>query len=208
MQSRRDTSFFWLQRVHAAVGVVPLTAYYLLMLALYSLAIGGAAPFDRAMGIVRAFPLTTPLEVVFVGLPLVFYALMGLVLVYRSSANVVAYGAYRNWIYFLWRLTGLAALVVVVYNVGSTRIVLAARGQIVTFEFMRQHLAPLWAKVFYMVGIVAIAFHLSMGCADMLTTWGITQSRRSQYAAQIAAWIMTVVLTLWGMWILLSFIGR
>ena len=196
MQSRRDTSFFWLRRVHAAVGVIPLTAYYLLLLAFYSLAMGGGASFDRAMGIVRAFPLTTPLEIAFVGVPLVFYALMGLVLVYRSSATVVAYGAYRNWIYFLWRLTGLAALVVVVYHVWSTRIVLAARGQFVTFEFMRQHLAPLWAKMFYMIGIAAVAFHLSMGCADALTTWGITQSRRSQYAAQIAAWIMTVVMTM------------
>ncbi len=205
MHTRRDTSFFWLRRVHAAVGIVPLTVYYLLLLSFYSLAIGGAAPFDRAIALVRSFPLTAPLEIVFVGLPLVFYALMGLVLVYRSSANVVAYGAYRNWIYFLWRLTGLAVLVVVAYNIWTTRIVLAARGQIVTFEFMRQHLAPVWAKVFYMIGIVAIAFHLSMGCADALTTWGITQSRRSQYAAQIAAWSMTVVLTLWGIRILFAF---
>lgn len=200
-----DTSFFWLKRIHSFIVFIPLTAALILYLAGYSMAFRGPQAFDRMVSLVHSFPLTAPLEILFIAIPIVFYVLMGLVLIYRSSANVVAYGYYRNWIYILDRLFGLIASVFVVYHFWSTRIVPAALGKFATFEYIHSRLAHPWIQALYVAGIIALVYHCMSRSAALFTTLGIVQGRKARWALSIASWSLMVVIGLWGIGIVFAF---
>lgn len=197
MEARVDTSFFWLRRIHSLMGVM-LLAILILHFTIDSFVFVGPSVFDRAVRTLHAFPLMPVIEIAFVVLPLVLYILMGLVIVYRSSANVVTYSYYRNWIYFLQRISGLIAFMFVIFYVWSVRLM-------PSYVHLQQQLAPLWVRIFYIVGIMALVFHLANSAASALITWGITQGKRSQFAVHIASWVLVIAMWFWGLWIVFAF---
>lgn len=207
MRETQDTSFFWLRRLHSLLGVFPLAAFVIIHFSLNSIAFMGPQAFDRMLVTLHGFPLTLVAEIFFIALPLLLHVLMGLVLIYRSSANVVSYGNYRNWMYLLQRVSGVIALVFISYHVWSMRIAPRFAGTYATYEHTQAHFQTAWVKIFYVVGIVAVVFHLANGLSSALITWGITQGRRSQFAAAIGSWVLMIALWFWGLRILLVFTG-
>ncbi len=206
MRERVDTSFYWIERLHSLMGVVPLGGFFLLYLFVLSFIFSGVDAFDRSLAVVRGLPLFTLLLVVLVGIPLILYVLMGLVLVYRSSANVVAYPTYRNWMYFLQRVSGIVGFAFVILHVWIMWIAPHIAGATVNYLYVKDQLSATWVTVFYLVGIAAIVFHLCNGLAGALISWGITQSRRSQFAAMIASWIAMIVLWFWSIRLFFEFV--
>jgi succinate dehydrogenase / fumarate reductase cytochrome b subunit len=207
MSDKVDTSFFWLKRIHSLMGAIPLTAFLVLYFVLGSFIFAGAETFNRVVSTLDSFPLMPLFEIVFIAIPLLIHVMMGLVLVYRSSANVVSYNSYRNWMYLLQRVTGFVVLAFVVFHAWSVWFAPEIAGVRVTYDYMHQHLEPTWIKVFYIVGIIAVVFHLANGLTSALITWGITQGRRSQFAVSIASWILMIVMWFWGFRILFAFSG-
>jgi succinate dehydrogenase / fumarate reductase cytochrome b subunit len=203
----QDTSFFWLKRIHSLMGAIPLAAFVILHFTLNSFVFAGPQTFDRVVSTLHSFPLTPLFEIVFIAIPLLIHVMMGLVLVYRSSANVISYNSYRNWMYFLQRLSGFVALAYVIFHVWAARLAPAVGGGHATHAYMRGHFGPTWVKVFYIIGIVAIVFHLANGLTSALITWGITQGRRSQFAVSIASWVLMIAMWFWGLRILFAFSG-
>jgi len=206
VRSTQDTSYFWLKRLHSLFGVIPLAAFVIIHFSLNSVALMGPRAFDKLIVTLHAFPLTLIVEILFIAVPLLLHVMMGLVLIYRSSANVVSYSYYRNWTYFLQRITGVIALVFIVYHVWSMRIAPRIAGAYATFEHTQAHFQVAWVKVFYIVGIVALVFHLANGLCNALITWGVTQGRRSQFAMTIASWVLMIAMWFWGVRILFVFI--
>lgn len=172
-----------------------------------STALMGPHAYDAAVAAIRSFPLTAVAEIVFVWVPLAFYIMMGLVIVYRSSANVISYSYYRNWMYFLQRASFVIALVFIAFHVWTMRLAPSSGGGNATFAYVHAYASHLWVKIFYGVGIVAVMFHLVNGFASSLSTWGIVRGRRSQFAVSLASWVLVMILCLWGLRIFFQFAG-
>ena len=196
--------FFW-RRLHSLVGIVPIGAFLLEHFYSNSYAFKGAAPFNEMVATLQGIPIVIVIEICVIILPILFHAGLGLAILYASKQNVFQYGTYRNWMYFLQRITGVFALIFVSFHVYETRVKAALEGRLVTYDFMQHYFSSGGVKIFYIVGMVSVLFHFANGIATSLITWGITVSKRSQEVAAAASWVLFFVMTVWGMKILYAF---
>jgi succinate dehydrogenase/fumarate reductase cytochrome b subunit (b558 family) len=178
---------FWLKKLHSLSGVVPLGVFLVHHLWTSGRALAGQAEFDEAVRDLQRTPYLAVLEMTLVILPLTFHGLYGVLLSLEGRANVGAYPFNRNWMYVAQRLTGLLALVFVVWHLGDFWF---ARwtGRLSARDFYpvlcerlstTSHGVPLIALA-YILGIAATVFHFANGLWGFCTSWGITPSRRSQ----------------------------
>jgi len=200
-----DHSYLWLTRLYSLTGFVFAAALVLLFLIPYSSIFGGAAAFNRFMLRMDAVPMIGWALALFVLLPLIFHAAMGVLMIYGCQINVVSYGYYRNWMYALQRLAGLVLIPFVAYHVYSAWLVPAVSGRPLTAAAFYARLASPWMKAFYVAGVTCAAFYVGNGLAQAARSWGLAASRRSRGAFVIAGWIVTILLAAWGLKIVFSF---
>ena len=198
-----DTSYFWLKRVHTLTGVVLVFAV-LWYLMLGTVAAANPGMFNGLVATLGAFPLTTSFEIIVVAVPLTLHALMGLVIIFRSSANVTSYGYYYNWMYLLRRLSGVVSLSFIVIVAWFMRVIPAARGTTPSYQYVHALLSISWIKVVSVIGIVALVFYIANGTTNALMTWGILQTKRSRHTTMIVSWIAMIALWAWGLGVLLT----
>lgn len=206
MASTGSHNYFWLRRVHSLLGIVPIGAFVLEHFWSNSYAFQGAERFNKMVTDLQGLPLLLVLEIGLIGLPILFHAILGFVIMFTGSVNTGHYNKYRNWMYVWQRITGMIAFVFVGFHVYTTRISAALVDQVVTFTDMQNLLAPTWAKWFYFIGILSVTFHFANGIATSLMTWGITISPRSQKITSIACWGFFAVLSYWGVKIVFAFV--
>lgn len=199
------TGYFWLRRLHSCTGFLLSIAYVLGFLIPWSAAPGGPQAFNRSAAFMARLPFGDVLLALFVLLPLLFHAAVGLSVVYRSQFNVIAAGNVRNWMYAAQRISGMLLIPFVLLHLARTELAFAFTGRYADFVFVQKLLAPGWMKALYGVGVVCAAFHMGNGIAVGLMRWGIVVSRRAQGAAAIVMWIATLVLAAWGVRIVFAF---
>lgn len=200
-----DHNYFYLRRLHSALGIFPIGVFLFEHFFSNSFAFQGAEKFNALVEAFQGMWVTPFLEIGFIGLPILFHAVLGLVIVYTGSANFVPYTYYRNWMYFFQRVTGVAALVFITVHVYGARIAPLLAGRHVTFNDMHTLFQPTWAKWFYAIGILCAAFHLTNGVVTALMTWGITVSQRSQKIVAGVMWAAFFGFAGWGLLILRAF---
>ncbi len=199
-------NYFALRRLHSLFGIFPIGVFLLEHFFSNSFAFQGAAKFNSLVETFQSLWITPYLEVGLIALPILFHAVFGLVITFTGSNNFIAYGWYRNWMYFFQRVTGIVVLAFVIVHVWGTRLSFIGSGRHITFDDMRLLFTPAWAKAFYIVGILAAVYHFSNGIATALMTWGVTVSQRSQKIVAVAAWGLFVFMGVWGLLILKAFI--
>lgn len=199
--------YFLLKRLQSFFGIFPLAVFLCIHFTFNSFVFGGPESFNLLVQFTQGFPLVEFLEVGFIAIPLLVHILLGLIIIYRGSVNLVPYSYYRNWMYIFQRITGFVALAFVCWHVWNTRLHAFLTGKEVTFAYMQQHFGPMWVKIFYIAGIMSAVFHLANGLATAMMTWGITASKKSQLAMTIVAWLITLFMGAWGLRILLAFTG-
>ena len=199
----QDTSYFWLKRAHTLTGAM-LALALLWYLAMGTVAAANPGMFNGLVASLSSFPLTTPFEILVIAVPITLHALMGLVIIYRSSANVTSYGYYYNWMYLLRRLTGFMSLLFVAIAAWYMRIVPAANDGSVSYQYVHALLGVSWIKIVCAIGVVALVFYIANGTTNALMTWGILQTRRSRHVAMVVSWIAMIALWVWGLGVLLT----
>jgi len=207
MEQKGRYDYFLLRRLQSLFGIFPLSAFLVVHFTLNSFVFGREGSFNKIVEATQEFPLIEFLEIGLIAIPLVVHILLGLIIIYRGSVNLLSYSYYRNWMYIIQRITGVVAIVFVFYHVWSTRLHAFFTGEHITYAYMHQHFGPLWVKIFYVIGIVSVVFHLANGLATACITWGVTASKRSQLAMSIMTWIITLTMGAWGLRILLEFIS-
>ena len=206
MGSNGSLQYFWLRRLHSLLGIAPIGAFVIEHFWSNSYVFDSPAAYDGMVRDLQSMPLMVLLEIGLIGLPIFFHVVLGLVIVYTGANNFLRYNHYRNWMYFLQRVTGVFALFFIAYHVWETRIASAMRGQTITFQDVTILLSEPWAPWAYAIGILSVCFHFANGISTSLITWGITGSMRSQRAASLACWGFFVVMSAWGLLILREFI--
>lgn len=199
--------YFLLKRLQSLFGIFPLAVFLFIHFTFNSFVFNGPEAFNLLVDATQGFSLVVFYEIGLIAIPLLVHILLGLIIIYRGSVNLVPYTYYRNWMYIFQRITGVVAIFFVCWHVWNTRLHALFTGKHVTFAYMQQHFQPAWVKTFYIIGIMSVVFHLANGIATAMMTWGITASKTSQLAMTVVTWLITLFMGAWGLRILLAFIS-
>jgi len=204
---KRDGQFLWL-RLHSLSGVVPVGLFVLLHLYTNSFSLKGADAYDARLRRLNDLPFMTLFEVFFIYAPILFHAILGLVITFRGQVNLLAYPRLGNWRYVLQRLSGIGVLLFVGAHVYKTRVEPALHGFTLDFAHMHEAMSEPLTFTVYVLGILGTAYHLANGLWTFTVTWGIAATRRAQNRLTVAAMVLFVLILLMGVNNMVGFLGR
>lgn len=185
---------FAVRKLHSLLGIVPIGVFLCFHLFENSLSVKGGEYFtEHVVHKIGNMPYVQLMEIFFIALPILFHAIYGLVIWYQGRSNVLKYGYFRNWMYWLQRISGVVAFAFIIIHVWGTRLQVLVNDA-VTKDNLFAHLAgqidnPL-LLAWYIIGILAAVIHFSNGIWLALITWGITIGPRSQ---KIASWVCAII---------------
>jgi len=216
--STRMSNIFLLRRLHSLSGVVPIGAFLVEHFYTNFAAVAGSDPFNESVKHLRVLlpgPLLPIAEIAFIGLPILFHAALGAYIAYTMRNNAPSYSYFRNWLYFFQRVAGVFLIVFIFAHTASMRFgwwgLIANRESVAdnvdrAFDIVHADLHDPLILAFYILGILAAAYHFSYGLWSFGIHWGITVSERSQRASQILCTSLGVVVLLLGIASAIAFV--
>ena len=178
-------SSFWLRRLHSLSGLFPIGAFLLEHMFTNSYIVHGADAYNEKIEFLRGLPYVAFLEIVFIGLPMLYHAGYGFYVWYSGKVNLSSYPYAKNVLYSAQRWTGLITFAYILYHVYETRIVNALYGTEVSFARMQHLMQNPITFWFYIVGLASTCFHFANGLWGFSISWGITIGPKSQRYAGI-----------------------
>lgn len=204
-----DSTYHWLRRLHSLSGVIPIGVFLLEHLYTNSFAVQGAEKFNQAAADIGSIPYVILVELVGIGLPILFHMVLGVVMATTMQVNLARHPYPRNWAYVLQRVSGLFLIVYIIYHVWSTRFSAEVlSGDRDMFSMMQRHLSHPGVLAFYILGVVAAAYHFGNGLFGFSIHWGIATGRRAQRQVARLSFVVFLVLSLVGVNSLLAFVGK
>ncbi|HLR41477.1 MAG TPA: succinate dehydrogenase cytochrome b558 subunit [Virgibacillus sp.] len=202
MATQRD---FFYRRLHSLLGVIPIGVFLVQHLVVNHFAVYGEESFNKAAGFMGNLPFVLVLETVIIYLPILFHAILGVYIVFVARNNVKRYGFFRNWMFYLQRITGVVTLVFIAWHVWETRVQIGLGNAEVNYSLMEGILTNPVMFWFYVVGVLSTTFHFANGLWSFLVSWGITQSPRSQKIATYATLLVFLAISYIGVRTLIQF---
>jgi succinate dehydrogenase / fumarate reductase cytochrome b subunit len=200
-----DSSSFLLKRLMSITGMLPVGAFLLQHLFSNSYIFISEQAYNEHTAFLTSLPMVVLIELGFIYLPILLHAAFGLAIIYKGQSNFTNYPQFRNWMFFLQRLSGFLALAFIATHSYTTRIKTFFSGEEMTATHMTNILQqPFWFW-FYAVGVVMVCFHFSNGIWSFLVTWGITIGKRAQQISSALTMGIFVLMGIWGIAILLRF---
>jgi succinate dehydrogenase / fumarate reductase cytochrome b subunit len=196
--------------MHSLAGLIPIGAFLFFHLGTNSL-IAVSSPdedlFQQQVNLIHSLgPLLVPVEILFIFLPLAFHAGLGIKIWLEGKSNSTAYPYGGNIRYTLQRITGVIALLFILfhlYHMHWTGAYFPGGAQfdphyasITAPEAIQRYW---WAPPVYVIGVLAAVFHLANGMWTFAITWGITVGPRSQKGFGVICAIFGVALGAWGL---------
>ncbi|MBM7648898.1 succinate dehydrogenase / fumarate reductase cytochrome b subunit [Bacillus ectoiniformans] len=200
-----DNREFTYRRLHSLLGVIPVGLFLVQHLVVNHFATKGEEAFNGAAHFMESLPFRYVLETVIIFLPLLFHAIYGLYIAFTAKNNVGRFGFFRNWMFFMQRISGVVTLVFIAWHVWETRIA-AALGAEVNFQMMEEILANPLMLGFYIVGVVSTIFHFANGLWSFCVSWGIAVSPRSQQIVTYVTMGIFFALSIVGIRAILAFV--
>ncbi|MFC4403730.1 succinate dehydrogenase cytochrome b558 subunit [Gracilibacillus xinjiangensis] len=197
---------FFYRRLHSLLGVVPIGIFLIQHLIVNHFAVYGAESFNKAAHFMESLPFRFALEAIIIFLPILFHAVLGVYIVFVAKNNVKRYGFFRNWMFFLQRISGIITLIFIVWHVWQTRVQIGLGNVELDYSLMGDILASPAMFWFYVIGVVSTTFHFANGLWSFLVTWGITVTPRSQKIATYATLIVFLAVTYIGIRALFAFV--
>jgi|SRR5690625_781259 len=200
-----DHREYFYRRLHSLLGVVPISIFVVQHLIVNHFAVYGENEFNKAANFMSSLPFVLVLETFVIYLPILFHAILGVYIVFVTRNNVKKYGYFRNWMFYLQRVTGIITLIFIAWHVWQTRLQVAIAGAEVNYQMMEQILTQPFYFWFYIVSILAVVFHLANGLWSFCVSWGIAQSPRSQQIVTYATVIVFFVVSYIGIRTIIKF---
>lgn len=189
---------FFNRRLHSLLGVIPVGLFLIQHLIINHFATRGVEAFNNASHFMENLPFRYFLEIFVIFLPLIFHAIYGVYIAFTARNNTSQYGYFRNWMFYLQRISGVITLIFVTWHVWETRIA-AGLGKVeVNFSLMQNILSDPFMLAFYIVGVISTTFHFANGLWSFFVSWGLTISPRSQRIMTYVTLIVFVVLSYIG----------
>ncbi len=179
---------FLMRKLHQLTGIVPLGAFFAVHMFTNAKAMGGKEAFNDAVKDIHAIPFLLFVEIFGIFLPLLFHSVYGIVISGEARNNVLNYAYGRNWLYVLQRASGIFLFFFIFFHIlhlrfglipGLTPTAVAGNAdtayQIVAGEFQ-----TVWIMAFYILGVVATAWHLAYGIFLFAVDWGLVIGEKAQ----------------------------
>ncbi|WP_430784938.1 succinate dehydrogenase cytochrome b558 subunit [Virgibacillus flavescens] len=198
-------SEFNYRRLHSLLGVIPIGLFLTQHLIVNHFAAYGEESFNKAAHVLESLPFKLLLETVVIYLPILFHAILGVYIVFVAKNNIKRYGFFRNWMFYVQRITGIITLIFLAWHIWETRIQIGMGNAEANYSLMEGILDSQFMFWFYIVGVISTTFHFSNGLWSFLVSWGITQSPRSQKIATYATLIVFLGLSYIGVRALIAF---
>ncbi|MCS6884716.1 MAG: succinate dehydrogenase cytochrome b558 subunit [Acidobacteriota bacterium] len=200
--SIKMSNIFLLRRLHSLTGVVPVGVFLIVHLYTNFAVVKGADNFNKAVQNLRVTlpgPLLPMAEILLIGLPILFHALLGIYIAHTMRSNVTSYSYARNWLYFFQRVAGVVLFFFIAAHVATMRFGLFGHLSVdhhvydpvnTPYTIVRDALQNPFVLAFYIIGILASAYHLSYGLWSFAIHWGITVREEAQKNFQ---WVCAAV---------------
>jgi succinate dehydrogenase / fumarate reductase cytochrome b subunit len=191
---------FLIRRLHSLSGLIPVGAYMVIHLLTNASTLNGPATFQIAVyGIHSVGAILPVVEWVFIFIPILFHAIIGVVIIRGGLPNSGAYPYPRNIRYTLQRATGMIAFAFIVWHVfhmhgwfhfeawekNVAQPLLGAQfkpySAASTGGAAMQH--SILIPILYGIGVLASVYHLANGIWTMGITWGAWTSPAAQRRA-------------------------
>ncbi|WP_047981661.1 succinate dehydrogenase cytochrome b558 subunit [Ornithinibacillus contaminans] len=196
---------FFYRRLHSLLGVVPIGIFLVQHLVVNHFAVYGEESFNKAAGFLHNLPFVLLLETFIIYLPILFHAILGVYIVFVAKNNVKRFGFFRNWMFYLQRITGIITLVFIAWHVFETRVQVALGNVDVDYSLMEGILTNPVMFWFYLIGVVSAVFHFANGLWGFFVSWGFAQSPRSQKIVTYATLIVFLFVSYIGVRTLIKF---
>lgn len=201
----RSRAFFW-KRLHGLTGVVPVGAFVVFHLWANARSLRGPAVFDAEVARLEATPFLFAIEMLLIVLPLAFHGLYGLWLALQADQNVLRYGYFRNWMFYLQRASGVVALVFIGYHYWAFRLANWLYGRPITYATVASDLRQPVIFAVYAIGVLAVAFHLANGLWNFAVDWGLAVGPRAREQLTYAMAVVFVVVSAMGLGAMIGFV--
>lgn len=173
---------FYIRRLHSLCGIVPVGLFLLEHIFTNSMALGGPAVFNAAVGMIEVIPhnVLLAIEICLILVPFLFHGVYGLYILMQAKNNVKNYGYARNWNFYLQRITAVVIFVFLIWHVVYLRIMVKGGGTPISYELLQAYFqSPLvWGA--YTIAMIATIFHFFNGLTTFTMTWGIAKGPRIQ----------------------------
>lgn len=183
---------FLIRRLFSLCGLVPVGAYMVVHLVTNSLLLVGPASFQKAVYQIHSLgPALVVVEWAFIFIPILFHAVLGVVIIRGGLPNTSSYAYASNVRYTIQRATGLIAFLFILGHVAHLHgwFHFEAWKEMMTglggarfkpynaasslADAMQSSLLP---KAFYAIGVLSCVFHLSNGIWSAGIRWGLWTS--------------------------------
>ena len=206
---------FLIRRLHSLSGLVPIGAYMVLHLVTNASVLSGPGTYQGNVYKIYSLGALLPfIEWGGIFIPILFHAIIGVVIVMGMVPNSSSYPYMSNWRYMLQRWTGVIAFAFIMWHVFHMRGWFHA-------EFWFNHVSePLGGANFrpydaastaglalqnlvvvalYAIGILACVYHLANGIWASGITWGVWTSPPAQSRALTVCAAFGIVLAMVGL---------
>lgn len=199
---------FYSRKLHSLLGVIPLGFFILEhMITNFSAVEGGSDGFRDSVSWLNSLPLVLVLEIFGIWLPLLYHGVYGTYIALQAKPNNGRFSYERNWRYLLQRITGVIALVFIVWHVWETRVQVSLGN--VTHEELGGLMHDIVSQpvffVLYLIGVVAASFHFTNGLWSFCVSWGITVGPRAQRVSSYICMSLFAIVTVMFVWSLIAF---
>lgn len=184
------SSTFLFRKLHQLTGIVPLGAFFAVHMYTNSTAMNGAEVFNEHVEGIHHMPYLIFLEVFGIFIPLLFHSIYGVLISAEAKPNVLSYGYGRNWFYFFQRATGIFLFVFLLFHILNLRFGLipglesygnpVAGNADQAFSIVAAEFRNAGILVFYILGVLATAWHLAYGIWLFAVDWGIVIGEKAQ----------------------------
>jgi succinate dehydrogenase / fumarate reductase, cytochrome b subunit len=192
---------FLIRRLHSLSGLIPVGAYMCIHLLTNASVLDSPGAFQRMVYQIHSLGVVLPVvEWGFIFLPLIFHAVIGVVIIRGGLPNSGAYRYAKNVRYTLQRATGMIAFLFIAWHVfhmhgwfhadwwmqgvaeplngGQFRPYNAASS-------LGAAMNGIVIPVLYAIGVLSCVFHLANGLWTMGITWGVWVSPAAQRRADM-----------------------
>jgi succinate dehydrogenase / fumarate reductase cytochrome b subunit len=180
---------FLIRRLHSLSGLIPVGAYMCVHLLVNATVLDSPATFQTQVNRIHSLGSLLPVvEWGFIFLPILFHAIIGVVIIRGGLPNTSNYPYAKNFRYTLQRATGMIAFVFIVVHVLHMHQLGDAVGG---GKFDPHHatssaasaLSDVFVAIAYAIGVLSCVFHLANGLWTMGITWGLWTSAAAQRRA-------------------------
>jgi len=205
---------FIIRRLHSLSGLIPVGAYMVVHLLVNASVLNSPTSFQTQVYGIHSFGSALPfIEWTFIFIPILFHAIVGVVIVAGGMPNTHNYPYEANYRYTLQRVTGIIAFLFIAIHVfhmhGWFHADVWLKNVVEPFgggkfrpfnatSTAGEALQSVVVVIIYLVGMLSCVFHLANGIWTMGITWGAWTSERAQRRALAVCGVFGVLLAAVG----------